>query len=254
MTMKTKFKIGDSVVIGSRKSDWYGKIGKVVALYENERFGVSYRGEPARVYKATSLGDADKRYEALVSTNPNWKAALKEEMAQLNEHNMFVNPRNDVKPKNKDCRCSGVVEVGTVDDNSSGETENYIEKFTDKTRAGHGKKSNRTSERGGWTWTLTREMNNNNNDDAMHTTNTTDDDDSVNREPNADDESLISQESRHVPDHQTKLLVDRIQELAEENAILRLQNSRKNRIIKLLLEDFKVMDISDAYFSEDRLK
>jgi hypothetical protein len=35
---------------------------------------------------------------------------------------------------------------------------------------------------------------------------------------------------------------------------LRLQNSRKNRIIELLLEDFKVMDIHDVYFSEGQLK
>jgi hypothetical protein len=88
----------------------------------------------------------------------------------------------------------------------------------------------------------------------MHTTTMTDDDGSANRKPSTDNESMISQESHHVPDHQAKLLVDRIQELAEENAILRLQNSRKNRIIELLLEDFKVMDIHDVYFSEGQLK
>jgi hypothetical protein len=114
MTMKTKFKIGDSIVIGSRKRDWYGKIGKVVALYENERCGVSYRGEQARVYKTTSLSHADKRYEALVSTNSNWQAAIKEEMAQLSEHNMFVNPRNHAKSKNTPCGCPEVIEVETV--------------------------------------------------------------------------------------------------------------------------------------------
>jgi hypothetical protein len=155
MTMKTKFKIGDSIVIGSRKSDWYGKIDKVVALYENERCGISYRGEQARVYKTTSLSHADKRYEVLVSTNSNWQAAIKEEMAQLSEHNMFINPRNHAKLKNTTCGCPEVIEVETVDDNSSIETGNYIEMFTDKTKADHGKKSNSTSERGGWTWTLT---------------------------------------------------------------------------------------------------
>jgi hypothetical protein len=93
MTTKARFRLGDSVVIGSRKSDWYGKIGKVVILYENGRCGVSYHaGEPVRAYKATSLCRADERYEALIATNSDWRKAIKDELTQLNGHDMFVNP------------------------------------------------------------------------------------------------------------------------------------------------------------------
>jgi hypothetical protein len=82
----------------------------------------------------------------------------------------------------------------------------------------------------------------------------TNDDGSVDRNPNSGAESTVSQEGRRVSDYQTRFLIERVQELAGENAILRMQNSRKNRIIALLLEDFKSMDIHDAYFPEDRLK
>jgi hypothetical protein len=82
----------------------------------------------------------------------------------------------------------------------------------------------------------------------------TDDDGSVDRNSNSGAESTMSQEGRRVSDYQTTLLIERVQELAGENAILRMQNSKKNRIIALLLEDFKSMDIRDAYFPDGQLK
>jgi hypothetical protein len=252
MTTKARFKLGDSVVINSRKSDWYGKIGKVVILYENGRCGVSYRGETVRVYKATSLCCADERYEALIATNSDWRKAIKDELKQLNGHDMFVNPRNTVK-MNASCRHPETVNVETVDDDSSIETDNDFETNTIGPKPDYGKNSKKgstTSETGEWTWTKEPE----NNNDTMHTTTMTNDDGSIDQNSNQGTESTMSQEGRRVSDYQTTLLIERVQELAGENAILRMQNSRKNRIIALLMEDFKGMDIRDAYFPDSRLK
>jgi hypothetical protein len=93
-----------------------------------------------------------------------------------------------------------------------------------------------------------------NNNDTMHMTTMTNDDGSIDQNSNQDTESTMSQEGRRVSDYQTTLLIERVQELAGENAILRMQNSRKNKIIALLLEDFKSMDIRDAYFTDGRMK
>jgi hypothetical protein len=241
MTTKARFKLGESVVINSRKSDWYGKSGKVVVLYENGRFGVSYHaGEPVRAYKATSLCRADERYEALIATNSDWRKAINDELKQLNGHDMFVNPRNNMKSMNASCRHPETVNVETIDDDSSVETEQNFETTTAGLKPDYGKKGSITSETGEWTWTKEPE----NNNDTMHTTTMTND----------GTESTMSQEGRRVSDYQTTLLIECVQELAGENAILCMQNSRKNRIIALLLEDFKSMDIRDAYFPEDRLK
>jgi hypothetical protein len=144
------------------------------------------------------------------------------------------------------------VDVETVDDDSSVETGNDFETSTTGLKPDYGKNSKKgstTSETGEWTWTKEPE----NNNDTMHTT-TMNDDGSVDQNSNQGTESTMSQEGRRVSDHQTTLLIERVQELAGENAILRMQNSRKNRIIALLLEDFKSMDIRDAYFPDDRLK
>jgi hypothetical protein len=197
---------------------------------------------------------ADERYEALIAINPDWRKAIKDELTQLNGHNMFVNPRNNTKSMNAKCRHPETVNVETVDDDSSVETENNSETTTAGLNPDYGKNGKKGStilETGGWTWTQESE----NNNDTMHTTTITDDDSSVDRNPNSGAESSMSQEGRRVPDYQTTLLIERVQGLAEENAILRMQNSRKNKIIlALLLEDFKSMDIRDAYFTDGRMK
>jgi hypothetical protein len=252
MTTKERFRLGDSVVIGSRKSDWYGKIGKVVALYEKGRCGVSYRGEPTRVYKTTSLCLADKRYEALVGTNVDWRKAIKDELTQLNDHGIFINPRNNTKSMSATNRPPEAVKVETTNDDSHVDTGNNLETNTGEPKSTYGKKVSNTSGTGGWTWSLPQEQENNNV--TMHTTTMTDDNDSVDQKQNSDTESTMSQEYGHARDYQTTLLIERIEELAGENTILRMQNSKKNRIITILLEDFKSMDIHDAYFPDDQLK
>jgi hypothetical protein len=248
MTMKMKFQISDSVVIGSRKKDWYGKIGKIVTIYENGRCGVSYHGEPARAYKTTSLCHADKQYEALCEANPNWRDAIKNEMAQMSGQHMFVNPH-----KKDACRQQAPVHVETVDEDSSDESDDEHGTAADND---HGKKERRTPVPKGWTWTPTQTPVDNNS--TKHMTIMTDDDGSIiretSKETNMNVESMKSMEIHHTLDKQVKLLMDRVQKLAEENAILRMQNSKKNRIIEILLEDFKVMDISDAYFPDGRIK
>jgi hypothetical protein len=164
----------------------------------------------------------------------------RDELKQLNGHDMFVNPRNNMKSMNASCRHPETVNVETIDDDSSIETEQNFETTTAGLKPDYGKKGSTTSETGEWTWTKEPE----NNNDTMHTTTMTND----------GTESMMLQEGRRVSDYQTTLLIERVQELAGENAILRMQNSRKNRIIALLLEDFKSMDIHEAYFPEDRLK
>jgi hypothetical protein len=147
MTTKARFRLGDSVVIDSRKSDWYGKIGKVVAIYENGRCGVSYHGEPVRAYKATSLRHADERYETLIATNSDWRKAIKDALTQLNGHDMFVNPRNNTNSMNASCRHPETVNVETVDDDSSVDTENNFETTTAGLNPDYGKNGKKGNRR-----------------------------------------------------------------------------------------------------------
>jgi hypothetical protein len=113
MTTKPRFKIGDSVVVGSRKSDWYGKIGRVVAMYESGRYGVTCYGDPPRAFKMTSLSHADKWYKAQWEAqreadrtqskiDPKWHEKVTHEMARFHDNGWFASP--SIRTAN-DCAC-----------------------------------------------------------------------------------------------------------------------------------------------------
>jgi hypothetical protein len=256
MTTKPRFKVGDSVIVGSRKSEWYGKIGQIITIYDSGRYGVTCHGEPTRAFKTTSLCHADKWYKAAYEArreegrnpcevNSRCNTAMNNEMAKMHDRGFFPSTNTRTVKEREGRRHQEPVIVETVDDDSDEETDGELSRIIDDADnygKSYGAKEHRTP-----------------NDHATtHTTTMTDDDVSIigdmGNKTTMDVESTLSMEIHRALDKQAKLMMDRVQKLAEENAILRIQSSKKDRIIAILMEDFKVMDINDAYSSDDRIK
>jgi hypothetical protein len=157
-------------------------------------------------------------------------------MANLHDRGFFASPSTRTA-KEKEQRHQDPVFMETIEDDSDDETEGE-DGLED--RAHYGK------------------MKSSKSDDytTLHTTKMTDDDISIigDMREMTNMETSLPMDLHRAFKQQTKILVNRVQELAEENAILRMQNSKTNRILKILLEDFKGMDICDVYFPDGRLK
>jgi hypothetical protein len=191
----------------------------------------------------TSLSHADKWYKAQCEAqreadrtqskiDPKWHEKVTHEMARLHDSGCFANPNMRTANEN-DRRYKEPVIVETVDDDSDEDTDDEFDVINDDPVDSNAKEQNISNEQV-----------------TMDTTTMTDDD----TKPNKEMRSFFSMEIHRALDLQERLLMDRVQELAAENAVLRSQNAKKNRIIEILMEDFKVMDINDAYFTDGRIK